>query len=1450
MAPDLPPLPNFDKRTAGVAGTEPLTETQQAAAGQLRALLPRVRVDFDPVTGAPKHVAATDSFLTGTIGAGTAMSASTTGAIPIGEPYAATRTFLQRYSRLFGHGPEALDTARITRDYATPHNGLRTVVWEQQVDGVAVFEGVLVSHTARRGELVSICSQFLPDPAAAAARGMAAGSASRAAFGVSARRAVVLAARNVGQELAENQLDARGQAAAGAEQRHRFTAPGLKGEAEAKLTWLPMDRQSLRLCWDVVLMSRNRGEMFRELVDASTGEVLLRRCLTSYLTDASYRVFTSDSPSPLSPGHPAPADAQPPLVPRALMTLAALDTNASPAGWIADGDNETVGNNVDAHTDWNADDAPDLPRPQGSPFRVFDFAADLGTEAPADYASAAVVQLFYVNNWIHDRLYQLGFTEAAGNFQNNNFSRGGLGNDAVQADAQDGNGTDNANFSTPPDGSPGRMQMYIFTRPSPRRDGDFDAEVVVHEYTHGLSWRLVGGGQALGDTQSDGLGEGWSDFYALALLSEAGDDVDGCYAAGAYISYLFGGAADTENYYFGIRRYPYTTDLDKNPLTFKDLDPAQADYCSSGAPFHTGLFGPCSSPRADEAHNAGEVWCVALWEARANLINQQGWETGNQLLLQLVTDGMRLTPPHPNFLQARDAILQADLVNTGGANQNELWAAFAKRGLGFSATSPASTTTAGIREAFDLPDDLRASPAFVLSASGVIGGPFTPVCQTYTLTNAGSKTLAWAATNRQSWVTVSSGGGSLPAGSAISVDACIAAAAGSLPPGTYADTIVFSNLNNGRSVTREVTLSVTPPPVWTFALDSDPGWSRQGEWAFGAPAGSGGAAHGGPDPAGAATGSNVFGINLNGDYSTPTGEPHYLTAGPFDLRHYTGTRLQFERWLNTDYFPYVHATVEVSSDGTSWDTIWSNGSAEIADAAWTRVSYDVSACADDRANVYVRWGHRVTSSGAWAYSGWNLDDIQLLGLSTRPLNILLPGTAAEVAGLLTAGGTLRLTAALPTNLVVSLTSSVPSRLFVPPTATIAAGQLAGSFNLTLRDNPVHDGDQTVFITAGAEGFTNVSSSVVVLDDEVPPRITVQPTSQTVLASNSVTFSVTAIGKAPLSYSWIRDGSPIEGGTASSYATHDVQLADSGSTFSCRVSNEFGTALSSSAVLTVVTTPANWFTEWFDQSLHLNDLAYQSFTFTPDGGPNFYSVCRQAASSFPTDPAGGTTVPLGDDFYAPVTLTGTNAVAIYDQRTNVFFIGSNGYLTTSSGDSSYTPSFANHFNRPRISGWFRDLDPGSAGAVSWRQLNDRVAVTFQDVPEYGKLNTNSFQMELFGDGRIRVTYLQVDAQYGLAGLSAGQGIPALFVASDLSTCSACAPLPPALHLSALVQTNGILSLTWNAATGQSYQVQYRNVLLGGEWLNLGDPIVATDDAAGARDPLTNAQRFYRVIRVAN
>ena len=183
--------------------------------------------------------------------------------------------------------------------------------------------------------------------------------------------------------------------------------------------------------------------MYRVLVGAEKADVLVRHSLTSYISDATYRVFTGESPTPFLPGHDTPSSLQPPLAARALITTPALNTTASPNGWIDDGQMETNGNNVDAHTDTNSNNLPDLPRPNGGAARVFDFPIDF-TLDPATSKNAGVTQLFYWCNFAHDRMNDLGFTEAAGNFQVNNFGRGGTGGDAVQADAQDGSGTNNA----------------------------------------------------------------------------------------------------------------------------------------------------------------------------------------------------------------------------------------------------------------------------------------------------------------------------------------------------------------------------------------------------------------------------------------------------------------------------------------------------------------------------------------------------------------------------------------------------------------------------------------------------------------------------------------------------------------------------------------------------------------------------------------------------------------------------------------------------------------------------------------------------------------------------------------------------------------------------------------------------------------------------------------------
>jgi Fungalysin metallopeptidase (M36) len=401
----------MDRRA--VRESSPGSETQQTAVEKLRRELPGVEVQFDAITNGPSHIMAVGRVLAPAGAAG-------------GAAEKVTGQFIDAHADLFGHGGAVLQDARVTRDDVTEHSGLVTRVWQQQLDGVPLYQTILKANLTRRGELLTLGSHFLADPAAASALPEPQRARLITQPPITASAAISGAAAD--QVRATN-------APEGAERRQRFEAPGLS-DVTAGLCWLPMDERSLRLAWDVTLMSTQLGQMYRTVLDAQTGEVLVRSVLTVDATDASYRVYASaaskkplESPAPMLPGTPTPSAAQAPEVARSLVTLQSLDAVASPNGWIDDGGAETLGNNVQAHTDTNADNAPDLPRPM-SATRVFDFPVDL-TRAPSTYRDASVTHLFYLNNWMHDALYALGFTESAGNFQTNNFGRGGLGNDAV-----------------------------------------------------------------------------------------------------------------------------------------------------------------------------------------------------------------------------------------------------------------------------------------------------------------------------------------------------------------------------------------------------------------------------------------------------------------------------------------------------------------------------------------------------------------------------------------------------------------------------------------------------------------------------------------------------------------------------------------------------------------------------------------------------------------------------------------------------------------------------------------------------------------------------------------------------------------------------------------------------------------------------------------------------------
>ena len=169
--------------------------------------------------------------------------------------------------------------------------------------------------------------------------------------------------------------------------------------------------------------------------------------------------------------------------------------------------------------------------------------------------------------------------------------------------------------------------------------------------------------------------------------------------------------------------------------------------------------------------------------------------------------------------------------------------------------------------------------------------------------------------------------------------------------------------------------------IANFNLDTNPNWTTQGQWQFGTPMGMGGISYGYPDPDAAYTGQNVYGVNLNGDYTVTVGGPYTLTTGPFDCNSYATVELSFARWLNTDTADYVQCKVEASNDGSAWQTVWLNPDTEpITDNQWQVVEYDISQIAAGHSHVYVRWSYQILSR-AYPYSGWNIDDVKLQGLT-------------------------------------------------------------------------------------------------------------------------------------------------------------------------------------------------------------------------------------------------------------------------------------------------------------------------------------------------------------------------------------------------------------------------------------------------------------------------------------
>ncbi|REJ79164.1 MAG: hypothetical protein DWQ47_06910 [Acidobacteria bacterium] len=645
------------------------------------------------------------------------------------------RNFLKQYNSLVGLDAGQLDQLKVTADYTNPKGNMSHALLEQTINGIPVFRGEVKAGFTIDGQIIRVINNLAPgldydslstdfgDPAAAVRS---------AADSINYKLQATDVTPNAAESTEIKTVFGGGDWATTAEKMYFPIEPGVARPAWRVLIWQPVNA-------------------YYVIVDAETGKMLWRKNITEDQTQsATYEVYVNplsminaaDSPAPLKPGPIDPGlGTQGALLTRMNVSLIGNEGNLSfnNNGWITDGangtDGWTDGNATEAGIDIDGTNGVDAPVPGAS--RVFSSAWNPppGNPGPGDAPSVqaardgAVIQMFYVMNRFHDAMYLLGFNEQALNFQDDNFGRGGAGGDRVSSEGQDSSGTNNANFSTPSDGGRGRMQMFVFTGPTPDRDGTADADIIIHEVTHGLSNRLHGNSSGLSSNMSRGMGEGWSDFYAFCMLSSSTDPIEGVYAGGGHVLLDGFGAIGTANYYYGIRRFPKATmsstggpgNLPHNPMTFADIDQSQIDLTDGAFP---AMSGPHISTSASQVHAAGEIWSSALWEVRALMIARLGHVAGNDRVLQVVTDGMKLAPLAPTFIQERDAIIAAasalPVAPEAQADVDDVREGFRIRGMGFSASVDdcCGTTTTRVTEAFDFPNVVYTDPFSVSDAVG------------------------------------------------------------------------------------------------------------------------------------------------------------------------------------------------------------------------------------------------------------------------------------------------------------------------------------------------------------------------------------------------------------------------------------------------------------------------------------------------------------------------------------------------------------------------------------------------------------------------------------------------------------------------------------------------------------------------------------------------------------
>jgi extracellular elastinolytic metalloproteinase len=618
---------------------------QEAAETEMRLAMPELLVSRDAATGALRSVYNPAGALT--------------GPHPGEEPLDVALSFLRGHADLLGLSQADLAEIEVTDVVPSEASGAVHLYLRQQADGLPVYNGQIQVHLDAENRVLSVSNDFLPDLGSGFAEPKPA---------LAADAAVLAAAEHLGVP-AKDVRETSG--AEGPQQTTRLEAPELSKEPiEARLMVLPIRRGDARLVWNFQIFTLDDRHVYDMTVDAASGQVWTR---FDWVASDTYRVY----PQPVeSPNHTTPL---PPADGRTLLSNPATvpGSTGSPFGWHdtngIPGPEFTImrGNNVHAYDDADANNLPPAVQPDCGVNLACDFPINL-SGAPSTYRPAAIANLFYWNNLIHDIQQLYGFTPAAGNFQVNSYGLGGLGNDDVRAEAQDGGGINNANFLTLPDGQRPRMQMFLWNTAVPQKDGDLDSGIIVHEYGHGISNRLVGGPNNVSCLQNaQQPGEGLSDWWTLVYTHEWGDQgIDprgiGTYALNQPVTGL------------GIRTQRYSTDPAVNTWTYASI---------------SGMAIP---------HGVGSVWAQGGWEVYWKLVDTWGFYPslyqpslgyGNIRAMHYFNEGLKFTPCSPTFIQVRDGVLQAASLQYGGVDVCRMWKAFAGFGLGTNATSGGPNST-------------------------------------------------------------------------------------------------------------------------------------------------------------------------------------------------------------------------------------------------------------------------------------------------------------------------------------------------------------------------------------------------------------------------------------------------------------------------------------------------------------------------------------------------------------------------------------------------------------------------------------------------------------------------------------------------------------------------------------------------------------------------------------